>query len=462
MKRLSLFLVLAACGTSKSIAQPQTTTKTTPTSTTTDVTTPATTTTPVQGTTTPPAGAAKAVSGIFAPHGLDAKNTLTENSLSACGHGAANGIRCNASVRLNASNLAFTGATPAGMTAQDLAQAYNLAGQGPVQATVALVDLADSPDAESDLGTYRAQFGLPACTHANGCFKKVNQDGQDLADQASSQPVADPNWGGEITLDIEMASVGCPSCKILLVEAYGNSEDDLFIAQDTARKLGATVISNSWGYGGEWPEEVAYDAYFNHPGVATFFSSGDSAYGAQYPATSPYVIAVGGTNLGQSSDGISEVAWDGAGSGCSAYESKPQWQTDSLCPNRAESDISAVADPYTGVAVYYTFPFANGDGTFDVQGGWMVYGGTSVASPLVAAIFAQTGHGADDASTIYNNPSAFYDVTAGSNGECGKYYLCNAGSGYDGPTGVGSPDGAELAKIPPMANGTSGSANKAP
>ena len=381
------------------------------------------------------------------PHPKDPASALTTEARPVCGSKA--GMRCRAVARLNTSRQLFTGAVPAGLTAADLQLSYNLdADLSTPTATVALVDAFDTPNAEADLGTYRAQFGLPACTHANGCFKKINQDGQDLANQASSQPISNSDWGGEATLDLEMASVGCPTCKILLVESYDDSNPNLYAAVDQAVASGATVVSNSWGDYFERPDEIADDVHFNHPGVAIFIASGDNAYGVGYPDASPYVFSVGGTNLGVGDNGLQEVAWDGTASGCSFYEAKPAWQTDTLCPNRAECDIAAVSDPYTGVAVYYTFPYANADGTFDVQGGWMVFGGTSVASPLVAGIFAATGHGGDTPEIAYAHPDAFYDVTQGSNGICGRGNLCNSAVGWDGPTGVGSPNGTRLAKIP--------------
>ena len=308
-----------------------------------------------------------------------------------------------------------------------------------------------SPYIESDLATYRQQYGLPACTHANGCFKKFNQDGQDLYDQASSQPTADPDWGSEITLDLQMASAACPKCSCCSSKPISRTTA-CTLRKNVAVSLGATVISNSWG-GGEYPEEADdEEQFFHHPGVATFASTGDGGYGSGFPAMSKYVFAVGGTNLGASDEdrGWTETTWGGAGSGCSAYISKPAWQTDGLCPNRAVADVSAVADPYTGVAVYYMFPYVIDDQGDTVDyGGWMVFGGTSASSPLVASIFALTGHGGETPEFIYDNASIFNDVTAGSNGQCEGAYLCTAMPGYDGPTGNGTPDGTAMAAIAP-------------
>ena len=205
--------------------------------------------------------------------------------------------------------------------------------------------------------------------------------------------------------------------------------------------LGATAVSNSWG-GDESPAESSADnAYFNHPGVAITVSAGDSGYGVEYPAASPDVIAVGGTSLSVAAGarGYSETAWSGTGSGCSAYEAKPAWQTDSGCANRSVVDISADADPNTGVAVYDSTPDSGG------HSGWLVFGGTSAAAPFVAGAY-ELSHNSSPvadypAQTLYAKPGSFYDVTSGSNGTCGVTYLCNATTGYDGPTGLGTPDG---------------------
>jgi subtilase family serine protease len=331
-----------------------------------------------------------------------------------------------------ASRLVTPAAAPSGYGPSDLRSAYALPSTtGGNGATVAIVDAYDNPNAESDLGTYRAQFGLPACTTANGCFRKVNQSGQ-----SSPVPSGDTGWGQEISLDLDMVSAVCPNCHILLVEANSNSDTDLFTGVNTAVNLGAHYVSNSYG-GSEAGSATTYDSqYFNHPGVAITVSTGDSGYGAQYPATSRYVTAVGGTSLQRDSSarGWSESAWSGAGSGCSGLVAKPSWQNVATsCSNRAEADVSAVADPSTGVAVYDTYGAS----------GWMVFGGTSASAPIIAAVYALAGTpGANDypASYPYAHPSNLNDVTSGSNGACGAP-LCDAGSGWDGPTGLGTPLG---------------------
>jgi hypothetical protein len=311
-----------------------------------------------------------------------------------------------------------------------------------------VVDAFDLPTAESDLAVYRSQFGLPPCTTANGCFRKLDQNG------GASYPAANKNWGAEIALDIEMVSAACPNCHILLIEANSDALSNLGVAVNTAVSLGAVAVSNSYG-GTEGSPETSFDAYYNHPGVAITAATGDCGYNCagvykasvynsvQYPAASPYVVAVGGTSLARdgSARGWTESAWGnadgGAGSGCSLYEPKPSWQLDTGCANRTQADVSAVADPLTGVAMY--------DPDY---GGWQVAGGTSAASPIIAATFALAGRpaaGTSPASYLYGDPAGLNDVVGGSNDvtwhSCTIAYLCNGVAGYDGPTGLGTPNG---------------------
>ncbi|AEW98495.1 S53 family peptidase [Streptantibioticus cattleyicolor] len=326
-------------------------------------------------------------------------------------------------------------ATPSGYGPADLRSAYNIPAGGGSGQTVAIVDAYDDPNAESDLATYRSQYGLPACTTANGCFKKVNETG------GTKYPRANSGWAGEISLDLDMVSAMAPNAHIILVEANTANMTDLGASVNTAVKLGAKFVSNSYG-GSESSSDTGYDStYFNHPGVAITVSSGDGGYGVEYPASSPYVTAVGGTALKRDSStarGWSESVWstsstEGAGSGCSAYEPKPSWQTDSGCAERTVADVSAVADPATGVAVYQTYGGS----------GWTVYGGTSVAAPLIAGVYADAGapSASYPAADAYAHPGALNDVTTGSTASCSPAYLCTAGTGYDGPTGLGTPNG---------------------
>ncbi|HEX8768468.1 MAG TPA: hypothetical protein VF714_08870, partial [Jatrophihabitans sp.] len=210
-------------------------------------------------------------------------------------------------------------ATPAGYGPADLVSAYNLDTTGGSGQTVAVVDAYDNPTAEADLAVYRAQYGLPACTTANGCFRKVNQAGT-----SSPLPASNAGWAAEIALDVDMVSAVCPQCNILLVEANSNYTSDLGAAVDTAVALGAKFVSNS--YGGGDSSGQAY--HFDHPGVVITASTGDNGYGVSFPASAPTVTAVGGTRLVRSATtrGWSESAWSGAGSGCSSIHAKPAVQ----------------------------------------------------------------------------------------------------------------------------------------
>jgi len=216
------------------------------------------------------------------------------------------------------------------------------------------------------------------------------------------------------------------------VEATTNLDSDLYASEDTAARLGANTISNSWG-GDESSDETASDVHFDHPGVAITASSGDDGFGVSYPAASPLVTAVGGTSLTTAANarGWTESAWSGAGSGCSAFEPKPAWQTDTGCARRTVADVSAVADPNTGVAVLF--------GNM-----WFTVGGTSASAPIIAGVYGLAGNAAavTAGSFPYAHTASLFDVTGGSNGTCGPAYLCTGGTGYDGPTGLGTPNGA--------------------
>ncbi|MEU1592410.1 putative Ig domain-containing protein [Streptomyces sp. NPDC005708] len=355
-----------------------------------------------------------------------------------CGTPSAGHASCFAQRRTDIKQRlsAALAAAPSGLSPANLHSAYNLPSTGGSGLTVAVVDAYNDPNAASDLATYRSTYGLSACTKANGCFKQVSQTGS-----TTSLPANDSGWAGEEALDIDMVSAVCPNCNIILVEANSASDSDLGIAENEAVSLGAKFVSNSWG-GSESSSQTSEDTqYFKHPGVAITVSSGDSAYGAEYPATSQYVTAVGGTALTTSSNsrGWTESVWktnstEGTGSGCSAYDPKPSWQTDTGCSRRMEADVSAVADPATGVAVYDTYGGS----------GWAVYGGTSASSPIVAGVYALAGTpGASDypAKYPYSHTSNLYDVTTGNNGSCSPSYFCTATTGYDGPTGWGTPNG---------------------
>ena len=390
----------------------------------------------------PAAGASTTARPHPHPHPQTHPQTHPLTTSRACAQSTSAGVMACKALRVTGGveNLAHStgavgtvdpAATPSGYGPADLRGAYALPSTGGSGATVAIIDAYDDPNAESDLATYRSTYGLPACTTANGCFRKVGQTG------TSALPKPDAGWAEEISLDLDMVSATCPSCHILLVEATSSSMSNLGTAVNTAVALGAKYVSNSYG-GGESSADTSYDSsYFNHPGVAITVSSGDAGYGVEYPAASKYVTAVGGTTLRKDSSarGWTETVWSGAGSGCSAYDAKPTWQKDTGCSRRTVADVSAVADPATGVAVYDTY---GGDP------GWEVFGGTSVSAPIIASVYALAGtpsSGSYPASFPYAHPTALNDVVSGSNGSCGGSYLCTGKTGYDGPTGLGTPNG---------------------
>jgi subtilase family serine protease len=319
-----------------------------------------------------------------------------------------------------------------GWGAQDLRSAYNITTDGSSSTIIALVDAFGYDNAEADLQIYRTNYGLPTCTTENGCFKKLNQKGQQ-----KNYPAQNNGWAGESALDVDMASAMCPNCQIWLVEANTNSFKNLAKAVDWAAANGVHVISNSYA-GGDSKGAVKFEPSYDHPGVAITASSDDAGYGAATPASMPHVIAVGGTHLVKDSStrGWTETAWRGAGSGCSKNYDKPSWQTDKGCKTRMEADVSAVADPATGVAFY-------GPNSSGVSG-WFRTGGTSVAAPLVGGIYANKNGAVSDGSTLYAHVADLYDAVGGSNGTCKggkKAYFCTAVVGYDGPTGLGTPNG---------------------
>jgi hypothetical protein len=364
------------------------------------------------------------------------------NTRSVCAGGKA---RCFAQITTHPTGEIMRAAAPKGLVAKDLADAYKLDTSVDPHATIAIIDAFGYAKAESDLKTYRSQNGLPACTVASGCLTIVNQEGK--KSPLPPAPPANDDWTVETALDLDMASAACPKCKLLLVQADDDQGDGLFQAQATAAHLGATVISNSWGQS-EAPDSPATDLehFFDLGGnVGIFVAAGDSGYdnggdGPNYPSTSAFVTAVGGTKLTKStsSRGWTEKAWaltanGGGGSSCSLSIPKPSWQGKTSCNFRAASDVAAVGDPASGPGVYNAG-----------SGGWIVVGGTSAATPLVAGIYALTGHGGDAPSFAYAHTTAYFDVRSGTNGSCGNV-LCKAAKGWDGPTGLGTPNGAVLA-----------------
>lgn len=386
------------------------------------------------------------------PVGSSPNRTTTGNVKDVCGTRAPGRGRCFAKIRtdvhggrgvrhLRAANGARTGdSAPAGFGPADLRSAYRLPGVGGEGQTIAVVDAGDVPTAEADLAVYRATYGLPPCTTANGCFRKANQSG---AASPLPRPPEIPEWAVETALDLDMASASCPSCHLLLVESNTDDDADLAAAVDTAAVLGATVISNSYG-DTESNDMAKLQHSYQHPGVAVVAATGDSGFKVpSFPAVFPSVIAVGGTTLAKADNtrGWTETAYDSAGSGCSAWIAKPSWQHDPNCLGRTVADVSAVADPETGVAVYSTTD----------SDGWIVGGGTSAAAPIIAGVIALAGNPArhSDASYLYANAKDLNDVVGGTTAgrpisdisDCGGDYLCTALVGYDGPTGNGTPNG---------------------
>lgn len=318
---------------------------------------------------------------------------------------------------------------PGGWGAPNFQAYYNLPsgskGSGQV---VGIVDAYDNPDVATDLAMYRTEFNLGTAN-----FTKYNQTGQQ-----SNYPQNNATWGVEIDLDVQMVSAVCPSCTIYLVEANSNNTSDLFAAEKEAVKLGAKIVSNSWG-GGSGGSSKA----FSTKGVLYLASAGDSGYGMQDPADFNSVVSVGGTILKQSNSGVySEIVWPGSGGGCSTV-TKPSWQTDPTCPKRTGNDISAVA---FYIAEYDT----------DSQAGWITVRGTSVASPMVAGMFALAGnsskeYGGKDLWLLNAKAHAadFHTSITGTVSNCpsnyAATYVCTAGTGqfgtYSSPTGWGTPNG---------------------
>jgi len=309
---------------------------------------------------------------------------------------------------------------------------------------VAVVDAYNDPDAVSDLATYRSSWGLAKCnkTTEAGCLTVTNQLGKTTGLPANSGTTG---WATEESLDVDMVSAICPTCHIFLVEAKNSDLVNLGTGVDNAVKvLHADFVSNSYG-GSQSKNDGSYDTkYYKHLGDAITASAGDDGYGVSYPAASQYVTAVGGTSLTKAAGttrGWKETVWgssgggEGTGSGCAnKYEPKPSWQKHTGCSQRIDNDVAAVADPSTGVAIYDTYD----------QLGWLEVGGTSVSSPIIASVYALADSlkaGTVPASYAYAHTGDLYDVTSGANGTCSPAFLCHGETGYDGPTGLGTPDG---------------------
>ena len=323
----------------------------------------------------------------------------------------------------------------AGYGPPELQDAYRLPSSRRNVDTIAIVDAYDDPSAEADLAVYRAAYGLSPCTTSNGCLRKLNQDGE-----GGHYPRADDGWAVEISLDLDVASAACPQCKLVLVEARTSAVANMAAAVDAAVGSGAGVVSNSYGVD-EYNGMQRVFAHYQHVGHTMVVATGDFGFRtASFPAVVPGVVAVGGTSLYRADNGRgwTEHTWRHAGSGCSAYVTKPRYQHDPSCRMRTVADVAAVADPKTGVAVYDS---ATSDPSIPPPG-WIVVGGTSAAAPLIAATIALAGNATTfGPARLYRHADDLFDVVGGSNGFCGEDYLCTARPGYDGPTGLGTPDG---------------------
>jgi subtilase family serine protease len=349
---------------------------------------------------------------------------------------AAHTASCNALKLVNDKGVAPASTTPpsTGLTPTGLRDAYKLNGLSAAGRTVAIVDAYGYPNLERDLGVYRSQFGLPACTTANGCLRIINQSG------GTALPRFNAGWAGEQALDVDAVSAAAPDAKIVVVQANSPGFTDLGAAVVTASKQpGVVAISNSYSSGDV--SDATYGSYYNHPGIAITASTGDHGYqGAAFPASSAYVTGVGGTSLvaASNSRGWTESVWSRAGSGCSsvnaALSAAASFGTG--CSHRAMADVSAAADPDNGgLAIYY--PTTKSSST------WAQFGGTSESAPIIAAVYALSGNTSGYANALpYAHPGSLFDVTSGSNGSCPPTQWCTGRTGWDGPTGLGTPNGA--------------------
>jgi subtilase family serine protease len=359
--------------------------------------------------------------------GLHAKRVCAKTP--AAGHAT-----CLSKVMVNKKGAIPMATAPlaSALTPAQLRAAYNLPSGGSGQ-TVAIVDAYGYPNLERDLGVFRAQYNMTACTTSNGCLTVINQNG------GPTPPTTDVGWSQEQALDVDAVSAACPACHILVVQASSASFTDLGTAvNQAAAQAGVVAISNS--YGGSDAPDSTYGSYYNHPKVAVTASTGDNGYrGGSYPASSSFVTAVGGTTLKMSENTrLSETVWSGAGSGCSSYNTAVTGSSayGTGCSRRAMADVSAAADPnYGGLSVYAP--------TTATASSWSQYGGTSESSPIIASVYALAGGGYSN-STPYAaaTSSNIRDITSGSNAKhCPVSQWCKARVGWDGPTGLGTPIG---------------------
>ena len=372
---------------------------------------------------------------------------------------------CDAEVVTTAKGSAkpLSTAQPAGYGPSDLDSAYNLSGSSSSTGTIAIIDAGVDGNLESDLATYRSNYGLPACGSSDGCLKLENFDGgaQPAPQTSGAGANAEEQIGVETSLDMDMASAACPSCHLLEIsvpwqdgETDGDtSTGDFAKAVNTAVSAGAAAVSISYGYTADSGNTSGDQLNaFNHQGVAIEASTGDSGFNGgthtSWPSDLPYVIGVGGTTLNGPGN---ESAWSGGGSGCETFFDAANGQPSSVTANCANhlavADVSADADPNTGVAVYDTYAPSTSQ-----PANWGVVGGTSASAPFIAGLFANAGVPSSllGPNTLYQASSSdFNDITSGNNeqsDQCANYpglnaNVCNAGTGWDGPTGLGSPNG---------------------
>jgi subtilase family serine protease len=323
-----------------------------------------------------------------------------------------------------------------GMSPQQFRGFYGTLASGDGAGTIALVGAYHYPTALADFNTFSTQFGLPTETSSNA-LASTNKVFQ-IVYANGSQPKTNGGWAQESALDIEWSHAMAPGAKIVLVEAGSNSFTDLMKAVDTARTLGVRQISMSWG-GREFSGESTYDSHFpDGNGIVYFAASGDTGGATIYPSVSPRVVAVGGTHVDTNASGglTGETGWSGSGGGVSLYEPKPAYQNVLTgASKRAVPDISADADPNTGVAVYDSTAYRG-------WSGWMVFGGTSASSPAMAGMVNLVGSRASWGATaelnlIYSQLGStnYRDITSGTAGS----FSC--APGWDYVTGVGTPQG---------------------
>ena len=332
------------------------------------------------------------------------------NYRAVCPTPSAGYVHCHELVVTDQRGNPQANSSPTGLDPAAIKSAYGFSTSSTVGAgqTIAIVDAYDDPKAESDLNVFSNQFGLPACTTASGCFKKVNQTG------GSRYPRANSGWALEISLDVQWAHAIAPGATILLVEASSNSFTNLMAAEDYA-KTHANYVSNSWG-AAEFSGEASYDSHFAQNGVSFFVSAGDNGLPAEYPSASPNVVSVGGTTLHFSGSTLmSETGWSSGGGGCSTYENATPAQSSFAgyaqvgCGGmRATPDVALDADPSSGVSVYDSTKYSG-------QSGWFTVGGTSASSPMWAARAADEA-ATVDAAYVYGTSITFRDITSGNNG----------------------------------------------